>query len=115
MARRRYRYSARRSYRGRRFRYSTRSFSRRFRRGNSFGITKSLFFWAPAAIAACTTLDDKIPAQIKLLAATMPIRGRGEVGMIKSAARGLIFGDVVNQMTGNKLQLNRGKSSGSIL
>lgn len=89
MARRFRRYAGRaRGYAGRAYRASNRSF------GGKMGLNISPAFLAGMAIGF-TDMDERIPAQAVLGAATVPIRG---AGMLKGVAQGIIFGNLVQQL-----------------
>jgi hypothetical protein len=74
-------------------------YGKKYRRGkSSMGISKNMLFWGGAAIGF-SNLDEKIPAQYSLLAATAPIYGGG-VGKIKAIAQGIVFGNIIQSMVG---------------
>jgi hypothetical protein len=91
MARRR---NYRRSYGGRRPYYSARSGGRR----GGVGINLSMPFLA-GAIVGYTDMDNKIPAQLVLGAASAPVRG---MGVLKGAAQGVVFGNLIQQIVASK-------------
>lgn len=78
------------------------------RRGgyNAGGLRMSNEFMI-GALVGFTDLDQKLPAQLVLGAATAPIRG---IGKYKAAAQGIIFGNLIQQVT--KGGLNVGSGSG---
>ena len=83
MARRNYRRSYRRYSRGARRSY-----------GRKAGLALSPAFLAGALIGV-THMDDKIPKQLVLIGATVPVRG---IGTVKAVAQGLIFGNVLQNI-----------------
>jgi hypothetical protein len=90
MARRRRYYRTRTVYRGGGGRsYGRRSYGRR----NNTGLNLSTPFLA-GLVVGYTNLDDKIPAQLSLAAATAPIRMQG-FGKIKALAQGIVFGNLI--------------------
>lgn len=76
-----------------------------FGRGK-IAVSIPLEFLGGLAIGALTDLDNKVPATIKLAAATVPIRGPG-INQVKNFAQGMVLGDVIQSMTGISL-LNTG-------
>ena len=86
MARRYRRYARRgRMYYGRARRFAGRSY------GGKVGLNISMPFIA-GAVVGYTDMDQKIPSQLVLGAATAPIKG---IGTVKAAAQGIIFGNLV--------------------
>ena len=84
------------------YRKSRRTSSRRSYRSRASGAYKktglslSMPFLIGAAVGL-SNLDNKIPKDLTLVAATAPIRG---FGSIKAAAQGVILGNVVQHFTG---------------
>jgi hypothetical protein len=78
-------------------------------RGGSMGINKYMPFWAGAAIGF-SNLDDRIPAQYTLLAATAPISGGG-IGKIKAVAQGIVFGNIIQNITSGKTSIGGSSSN----
>ena len=81
------------AYRRRGYRKRYRRFSRGARRGygGKAGLSLSPAFIV-GALAGLTHIDDKVPKQLVLIAATAPVRG---VGTIKAVAQGMILGNVL--------------------
>lgn len=87
--------------------YSKRRSSRR--RGG-LGVNLSLPFLV-GAVVGVTNLDDKIPKDLTLIAATAPVTG---LGVVKSGAQGVILGNVVQTLTGFRVD-SRAASDSSVL
>lgn len=84
---------ARRFRGGRGFRrYASRGYGFARRAYGRSGLNLSMPFMAGAALGAFTEVDNNIPNEIKILAATAPVRG---FGMVKGFAQGMLFGDVL--------------------
>jgi hypothetical protein len=79
-----------RRYRG----FVRRYYGRARRYGSKVGLNVNMPFLAGAVIGF-SDLDEKIPAQIVLGAATVPVRG---LGTVKAAAQGIIFGNLLQQL-----------------
>lgn len=79
------------------------TYRRTFAHKSGYGVTISTPFLVGMAVGL-TDLDNNIPGEIKILAATLPVKGPG-VQFIKTAAQGMILGDVVQKMTGFGLPL----------
>ena len=89
MARRWRSYARRgRMYTGRARRFAGRSY------GGKVGLNVSPAFIA-GMVVGFTDLDQKIPSQVVLGAATVPVRG---AGMVKAAAQGIIFGNLIQSL-----------------
>jgi len=56
-------------------------------------------------------MDDKIPAEITLAGASMPIRGKG-FGMIKAVSQGVLMGNLIQSLTKNKGLSGKGSNFG---
>lgn len=98
MARRNY---GRRTYRrarsyGRRARsYGARGYRRARKANETIGLyNPGMEYAAGAAIGALTNLDDRIPAQWKIAAACLPLKG-GIGGKVSRFARGICLGDTL--------------------
>lgn len=78
--------------------YSRRPYYRAKRYGGSrrggFGLKLSMPFLIGCAVGF-TDMDQKLPAQAVLGAATAPVRG---MGAIKAAAQGVVFGNLIQQI-----------------
>jgi len=109
MARRRFRRNYRGTYRGRRY---GASFSRRGFAGSygGYGLNLSTPFLA-GAIIGFTNMDDKIPAEVTLAGASMPIKGKG-FGMIKAVSQGVLMGNLIQSLTKNKGLSGKGSNFG---
>lgn len=77
-----------RMYYGRARRFVGRSY------GSKVGLNVSIPFLAGVAIGY-TDLDQKIPSQLVLGAATAPVKG---LGTVKAAAQGIIFGNLIQSL-----------------
>ena len=75
-------------YYGRARRFAGRSY------GGKVGLNISMPFIA-GAVVGYTDMDQKIPSQLVLGAATVPVRG---AGMVKAAAQGIIFGNLIQSL-----------------
>ena len=75
-------------YYGRARRFAGRSY------GGKVGLNISMPFIA-GAVVGYTDMDSKIPSQLVLGAATVPVRG---AGMVKAAAQGIIFGNLIQSL-----------------
>lgn len=105
-------YPVRRYYRmGRR--YARRAYYG-YRRQNAFRFSAPLP-WLAGIVVGLTDFDDKIPAEVKVAAATGPWGGKYG-GMVRQAGAGMCFGDLLQKnllpRIGIKLG-NAGTSSGS--
>jgi hypothetical protein len=97
----------------RRYRYSrSRNFSYRGRTGKAwagpsgfggkFGGVKlnlSPAFLVGAALGGLTSLDNRIPVEVKIAGACMPVSGR-IAGPIKAFLQGMLIGDAIQSVTG---------------
>lgn len=97
------------TYRGRRYGVS---FSRRGFAGSygGYGFNLSTPFLA-GAIIGFTNMDDKIPAEVTLAGASMPIKGKG-FGMIKAVSQGVLMGNLIQSLTKNKGLGGKGSNFG---
>lgn len=76
--------------------YTSRAYKFGRRAYRKSGLQLSTEFLAGAAIGL-TNFDQKIPAEIKLIAACAPVKG---LGKIKALAQGMIIGDIIQARTG---------------
>ena len=109
MARRRFRRNYRGTYRGRRY---GASFRRRGFAGSygGYGMNLSTPFLA-GAVVGYTNMDDKIPAELTMLGASAPIRGKG-FGTVKGFSQGVIMGNLLQLLTKNKGLSGKGSNFG---
>lgn len=64
------------------------------------------------ALVGFTNMDDKIPKELTLAAASIPISGIKGMGSIKGAAQGVIFGNLVQSLVANKGMSGQGSNFG---
>lgn len=104
---RRYRSSARRTYR------RGQSYARRA--NTAIGLYNPGTEYLAGAVVGLTSLDNKIPAPLKIIGASLPLRG-GIGGKVSRFFRGVLLGDAVSYYT--KLQIpipgTDGKGSSNI-
>ncbi|MDO9573467.1 MAG: hypothetical protein Q7I94_00625 [Candidatus Contubernalis sp.] len=107
--RRRFKRSYRGSFRGRKY---AGNFSRRGFSGSvgGYGLNLSTPFMAGALIGF-TNMDDKIPAEITLAGASMPIKGKG-FGTVKAVSQGILMGNLIQSLVKNKGLSGKGSNFG---
>lgn len=105
----RFKRSRKGSYRGRKYAYSA---SRRGFAGSfgGYGLNLSTPFMLGTVIGY-TNMDDKIPAEMTLAGASVPIQGKG-FGNIKAVSQGILMGNLIQSLVKNKGLSGRGSNFG---
>lgn len=106
-----YRKYGRKAYNtGRRYAHNYRrnagNYARSVNKGNAFKLRLGNEYMLGAALGF-TNMDEKIPADVKLMGATMPVGGKIG-GKAKALSQGMVFGNVVQHMLGVRLPESAG-------
>lgn len=105
----RFRRSGKGSYRGRKYAYSAnrRGFAGSF---GGYGVNLSTPFMLGAVIGF-TNMDEKIPAEMTMAGASLPIQGKG-FGSIKAVSQGILMGNLVQSLVKHKGLSGNGSNFG---